>query len=139
MDAEQRQQAESLVAGAVGWGGAWTLVYAAGQAALNGTDPSSTDLAVRLTYAALDLSFALTELESVVPPEVGRAAVDLGELSRVDGQSVAAAVVDLVVAAERAVIDAAAHAGPDVTSTLLGARVSSLLSAARLKLSGGAW
>ncbi|NMR19179.1 hypothetical protein [Cellulomonas fimi] len=138
MNANWRDPVSALVDGMDGWDGAWTLVYAAGQVALNPAESPTPDQGLGLVYAALDLSHALTEIESIAYHRSASVAVDLGDVSMIDAGAVVAAVDELVVAAERAVMRALAQPDADISQTLLGARVLTLLSAARAELDGSA-
>ena len=129
-----------LIANASDWKGVWTLVFAAGNAAANLAAAQGADDDLGLTYAALDTSFALTELEQqfVGFPATG-VAVDLGSVRLADRDAAVTVIDDLLAAAESLTTELAGR--PDVSTSvvLCAARVAALLASARAKATGGAW
>ena len=130
--------AEVLTDGASGWDGVWALVYAAGQGAVNLSAVPGADDDLGLTYAALDISYALTEIESL-GRDVVVVAVNLGPVDLADRGAAVAVIDDLLATAESLAIELVA--GPDVGAAvaLCGSRVMTLLASARAKTTGGAW
>jgi len=129
-----------LTAEATGWHGVWTLAYAAGQAAVNLSAAPGADDDLGLTFAALDVSYALTELESAwTDAAVAVPAVDLGPGSLADRDAAVAIIDGLLAAAELLAIELAS--GPDVPApvVLRAGRVLALLGSARAKATGGVW
>ena len=135
-----RTPATALVADANGWKGVWTLVFAAGQAAANLAAVKGADDDLGLTYAALDTSFALTELEQqLVAFSATGVAVDLGPVSLTDRGAAVTVIDDLLAAAESLTTDLAGRPDSGVPVVLCAARVVTLLASARAKATGGAW
>jgi len=130
--------AEVLTDGASGWDGVWTLVYAAGQAAMNLSAVPGADDDLGLTYAALDVSYALTEIESL-GRDVVVVAVNLGSVDLADRGAAVAVIDDLLAAAESLALELVTS--PDVSAAvaLCGLRVMTLLASARANATGGAW
>jgi hypothetical protein len=134
------EPAAVLTAEAKGWHGVWTLAYAAGQAAVNLSAVPGADDDLGLSFAALDVSYALTELESMWT-DAARAvlALDLGPVTLADRVTAVAIIDDLLAAAELLAIDLASR--PDVTApvVLRAGRALGLLGSARAKATGGMW
>jgi hypothetical protein len=112
----------------------------AGQAAVNLSAVPGADDDLGLSFAALDVSYALTELESMWT-DAARAvlALDLGAVALDDRVTAVAIIDDLLAAAERLAIDLASR--PDVAApvVLRAGRVLALLGSARAKATGGVW
>ena len=129
-----------LTAAAKGWSGVWTLAYAAGQAAVNLSAVPGADDDLGLSFAALDVSYALTELESAWT-DAARAvrAVDLGAATLTDREVAVGVIDDLLAAAESLAAELAS--GPHVSApeVLRAGRVLALLTSARSKATGGVW
>lgn len=107
-----------LTAEAKGWPGVWTLAHAAGQAAVNLSAAPGADDDLGLTFAALDVSYALTELESALTDAaVAVPAVDLGAATLADCDTALAIIDDLLAAAESLAIELASR--PDVTAPVV--------------------
>lgn len=127
-----------LTAEASGWDGVWTLVYAAGQAAVNLSAVPGADKDLGLSYAALDVSYALTELELLGPDVVAiGVAVDLGSVALADRAAAVVVVDDLLAAAEFLAIKLVTQPDVAASAVLCVARVMTLLSSARAKATGG--
>ena len=129
-----------LTAEATGWDGVWSLLYAAGQAAVNLSAVPGADQDLGLSYAALDVSYALTELELLGPDVVAiGVAVDLGSVDLADRAAAVVVVDDLLAAAEFLAIELVTEPDVGTSVVLCIARVMTLLSSARVKVTGGAW
>ena len=130
--------AEVLTDGARGWDGVWTLVYAAGQAAMNLAAVPGADDDLALMYAALDISYALTEIESL-GRDVVTVAVNLGSVDLTDRDAAVAVIDDLLGAAQCLATELVEVPDVGASLALCGSRVTTLLASARAKATGGAW
>jgi len=130
--------AEDLTDGARGWDGVWTLVYAAGQAAMNLAAVPGADDDLALMYAALDVSYALTEIESL-GRDVVTVAVNLGSVDLTDRDAGIAVIDDLLGAAQALATELIEAPEVGASLALCGSRVTTLLGSARAKVTGGSW
>ena len=129
-----------LTAEASGWDGVWSLLYAAGQAAVNLSAVPGADQDLGLSYAALDVSYALTELELLGPDVAATGvAVDLGSVDLADCAAAVVVVDDLLAAAEFLAIELVTQPDVGTSVVLCVTRVMTLLSSARAKVTGGVW
>ncbi|HEY8722182.1 hypothetical protein [Pengzhenrongella sp.] len=134
------EPAAVLSAEASGWEGVWTLVFAAGHAAVNLASVPGADDDLGLTYAALDTSYALTELEQrLVDFTAPGVAVDVGPVSLADRDAAVDVIDELLAAAQALTNELAGRPGAGVLVVLCSTRVSTLLESARAKATGGAW
>ena len=120
-----------------GWGGIWSLTYAAAHAAINLALAVPLGVAVDLTYAAMDFREAQDELEWARPDLPARcAAVNLGQLDPTEGEARARLVIDQLAGA--ALDRAVALAATDLTvpDLLCLARVTPRLFTGRAKVTG---
>lgn len=137
--------AQVLAAGAKGWSGVWTLAYAGGQAAVNLSGVPGADDDLGLSFAALDVSYALSELESAWADgawaDAARAvrAVDLGAVTSSDREAAVGVIDDLLAAAESLAAELVSRAGVSAPEVLRAGRVLALLTSARSKATGGVW
>lgn len=129
-----------LTAGAKGWSGVWTLAYAAGQAAVNLSGVPGADDDLGLTFAALDVSYVLSELESAWA-DAARAVrtVDLGAVSLTDRDAAVGVIDDLLAAAEFLAAELVSRPHVSAPEVLRAGRVLALLTSARSKATGGVW
>ena len=129
-----------LTAGAKGWSGVWTLAYAAGQAAVNLSGVPGADDDLGLTFAALDLSYVLSELESAWADAVRAVrTVDLGAVSLTDRDVAVGVIDDLLAAAEFLAAELVSRPHVSAPEVLRAGRVLALLTSARSKATGGVW
>ena len=122
------------------WDGVWMLVYAAGRAAYTLAAVPGADDDLGLTYAALDLSRTLTELElRVVDFTDTGVAVDLGPVDLAGRVRAVQVIDDLLAAADALTTKLASGPGARTAVVLCAARVAVLLASARAKATGGGW
>ncbi|QTE30065.1 hypothetical protein [Pengzhenrongella sicca] len=122
------------------WDGVWMLVYAAGHAAMSLAAVPGADGDLGLTYASLDTSYALTEIEQhLVDFTNTGVTVDLGPVDLAHRDAAVQVIDDLLAAA--ATLTARLSAEPDVgaADVLCATRVAILVASARAKATGGAW
>lgn len=125
---------------ATGWAGIWTLTYTAGQAAMHLASVPGADDDLALTYAALDLSRALTEIEWVHPDDAATAvAVDLGTAGPSAPRVAAGVIAGLIARARQVALEAVDGDEVVVADILAVGRVTELLTAAHTKVTGGPW
>lgn len=123
--------------GGGGWTQAWSIVSAARDAAAQIAAVPGADDDLAYTYAALDLTFALAEIEHLdtlametTPNFDAATGADLEQVSP-------RTVNGLVVAAQLAVAELGAAAGAAPSTVLASARVRGLLGTARSRVAGG--
>jgi len=122
------------------WDGVWMLVYAAGHAAMNLAAVPGADDDLGLTYASLDTSYALTELEQrLVDFTNTGVTVDLGPVDLADRPSAVQVIDDLLAAAGALTARLSAEPGVGPAEVLCATRVTILVGSARVKATGGLW
>ncbi|MGV8966665.1 MAG: hypothetical protein ACOH2F_10345 [Cellulomonas sp.] len=125
---------------ASGWDGLWTLLYAAGQATANLAAVPGADDDLSLAYAALDISFALSELEQgLVSFADAGVAVDLGPVELADRAAAVGVVDDLLEAAQSLIWHLCHEPSVGGAEVLSATRVALTVGSARAKVTGGAW
>ena len=89
-------------------------------------------------YTALDVAYALTELESL-GRDVVTVAVNLGLVDLTDRDAAVAVIDDLLAAAQCLATELVEVPDVGAVLALCGSRVTILLGSARAKATGGAW
>ena len=129
-----------LTGSARDWDGVWMLVYAAGTAAMNLAAVPGADDDLGLTYASLDTSYALTELEQHLVDFAGAGVmVDLGPVEPAARAAAVRVIDDLLAAAGGLAARLSAGPGVSAAQVLCATRVAILVASARAKATGGGW
>ena len=122
---------------ACGWPAAWSLVFAARTAAAQFATVPGADDDLALTYAALDLTYALAEIEHI-EALLPTPAADVGQVVGSEPEPDAPETFDdLLAAADRIVTELAAGVDATPAAVLSAVRVRGLVAVARGRVSGG--